>query len=148
MIWFGTAIQSKTSTWSVVNLKNIWPWQSLNLRPWYGHLMLVRGYLFWQVSVDHNKDVQYQICTVSCRPRLHVPVKLLPVARVMIDQGNTFCCVWEKVDMAVVLYKRDKLVIKQTQRWIAKSRDVFLFYSIQPVFVWCLEECHIILFLL
>ena len=99
--------------------------------------------LFWQVSVDHNVDVQYQICTVACsKPRLHVSVNLL-AGVMMVDQRNALCSAWENGVMAVVLYN-------ETNWWQSRYTDgypnpgmFFCFYSIQPVFVWCLEEYQI-----
>ena len=35
-----------------------------HLSPRYGQVILVSGYLFWQLSIDHNIDVQY-VCIIS-----------------------------------------------------------------------------------
>ena len=35
-----------------------------HLSPRYGQVILVSGYLFWQLSNDHNTDVQY-VCNIS-----------------------------------------------------------------------------------
>ena len=35
-----------------------------HLRPRYGQMIMVSGTLFWQLSIDHNIDVQY-VCNIS-----------------------------------------------------------------------------------
>ena len=60
----------KTDNWSVDNFKNT---RHLNeLSPRYGHVTLISGYPFWQLSIDHNmnvhKDVHYQV-----KNRLYMP---------------------------------------------------------------------------
>ena len=35
-----------------------------NLSPRYGQVIVVSGILFWQLSIDHNIDVQY-VCNIS-----------------------------------------------------------------------------------
>ena len=46
LTWVEPASQSKTCTWSAVNfIKNSWPSWALSLSPWYGHMILVSGYL-------------------------------------------------------------------------------------------------------
>ena len=63
-------IQAKTSTWSAVNLKekhvtlflNTW---ASDMVTWYWSA----DTMFWQLSIDHNTDVQCHICTT--KPGLH-----------------------------------------------------------------------------
>ena len=70
LTWLETMIQAKTSTWSAVNFKKtcdldeLKTWAS-DMVTWYwsGDTM------FWQLSIDHNMDIQYHICTI--KPRLH-----------------------------------------------------------------------------
>ena len=35
-----------------------------HLSLWYSQVILVSGTLFWQLSIDHNIDVQY-VCNIS-----------------------------------------------------------------------------------
>ena len=70
LTWLEPTIQAKTSTWSAVNFKKtcdldeLKTWAS-DMVTWYwsGDTM------FWQLSIDHNMDFQYHICTI--KPRLH-----------------------------------------------------------------------------
>jgi len=60
--WLEPAIQTKTSTWSVVNLKKTQPQKALNLSMQCGQVILVSGYLVL-TAVKYNMNVQYQRCT-------------------------------------------------------------------------------------
>ena len=41
-----------------------------HLNPRYGQVILVSEYLFWQLSIDHNIDVEYVQYQFSCAPKL------------------------------------------------------------------------------
>ena len=67
LIGLEPTIQSKTSSWSAVNSKKMWPWWALNLSWRYSHVILVSGYLV--LTIDYSMDFQYHICMI--KPRLH-----------------------------------------------------------------------------
>ena len=61
LTWHEPTIQMKTNIWSAVNFKKTSDLDELHT--WAPDM--VRWYwsadtLFWQVSIDHNMDVQYQ----------------------------------------------------------------------------------------
>ena len=61
------AIQSKTSTWSVIIFKNMWSQRAVNLNLQYGHVILVSGHLVlrginWPKCLTSKKYALSQGC--------------------------------------------------------------------------------------
>ena len=58
--WSWACDQLKSNNLSAENFKEILDYDGLTLSQWYGHVILFSGYPVWQLSIDHNMDVQYQ----------------------------------------------------------------------------------------
>ena len=54
----------KTSNLSADNFKKYLTLMGQHQSPRYSQVILVSGALFWQLSIDHNIDVQY-VCNIS-----------------------------------------------------------------------------------
>ena len=66
-LWTWACNQLKPTTGQQITLKNTTPQWVVQLSPQYSQVILVSGYPFWQLSIDHNtdvyKDVHYQVQT-------------------------------------------------------------------------------------
>ena len=66
-LWTWACNQLKPTTGQQITLKNTTPQWVVQLSPQYSQVILVSGYPFWQLSIDHNmdvhKDVGYQVQT-------------------------------------------------------------------------------------
>ena len=51
----------KTNNWPADNLKNTSPQWVVHLSPQYCQVPLVSGCSFWQLSIDHNMDVHWDV---------------------------------------------------------------------------------------
>ena len=59
--WTRTCDCLETSNLSADNFKKNTLTDKSTLEPRDGHVILVSGCLFWQLSIEHNMDVQYQV---------------------------------------------------------------------------------------
>ena len=66
-LWTWACNQLKPTTGQQITFKNTTPQWVVQLSPQYSQVILVSGYPFWQLSIDHNtdvyKDVRYQVQT-------------------------------------------------------------------------------------
>ena len=61
--WSWACDQLKSSNLSAENSKEILDYDGSTLSQRYGHVILFSGYPVWQLSIDHNMDVQYQVAS-------------------------------------------------------------------------------------
>ena len=88
---------SKTINWSADSFqKNYATSMSWHLSPRYGHVILVSSYPFWQLSIDHIVNVQYNRCglakTLSRHPSLpfdSLPYPTLTICRRVRTLGQS-----------------------------------------------------------
>ena len=61
--WSWACDQLKSSNLLAENSKEILNYDGSTLSQRYGHVILFSGYPVWQLSIDHNMDVQYQVAS-------------------------------------------------------------------------------------